>query len=358
MNSTVYSPVAWQQKWQNKRQQAVREQAKFFERLSILLQEGYVFSDAIKILLPHHVIAVQAVEQKIDDILRNGKGVIEVLASLNVPRKHLVTIAVAEQNGNMQEAFLRISQQLAQTELLKKQLQQLLVYPVSLLFFLVLMFAAFRTYFFPRVERMVTARATETGLQSLQLSRILLRVPDMLVITFIFVLCLFLLTIFYIRKQSTEKQIYMQNKLPLWRYFFKLSMSRHFARHLGNLLQSGFSLQASIRVLHEQNYHRYVQFAAQRLYDKVKEGDSLSQAIAVQIYWLDDFASFVRHGEYSGFLGKELILYSDLLDEKRIALIRKSLSIVQPTFFIIIAGCIVAAYLSLLLPIYNMVEIF
>jgi competence protein ComGB len=73
--------------------------------------------------------------------------------------------------------------------------------------------------------------------------------------------------------------------------------------------------------------------------------------------WQKDFSTFVEHGEKSGYLGKELVLYSELLTEKQEQLLYKILAFVQPTFFIIIAMCIVAAYVSLLLPIYHMIEL-
>jgi len=43
--------------------------------------------------------------------------------------------------------------------------------------------------------------------------------------------------------------------------------------------------------------------------------------------------------------------------EKQEQLLQKILAFVQPTFFILIAICIVAAYVSLLLPIYHMIEL-
>lgn len=70
-----------------------------------------------------------------------------------------------------------------------------------------------------------------------------------------------------------------------------------------------------------------------------------------------DFPMFVEHGEHSGYLGKELVLYSDLLMEKQEQLLQKILAFVQPSFFILIAACIIAAYISLLLPIYHMIEL-
>ncbi len=104
------------------------------------MQEGYLFPQAISILLPHHIEAHEEIQQRIDEKLRQGIGVTGILETLRLARHHLVAIAVAEKNGHMIEALKGVAKQMAVSEATKKKLLRLLLYPVVLIVFLLLLF--------------------------------------------------------------------------------------------------------------------------------------------------------------------------------------------------------------------------
>lgn len=341
----------------NATKRKVKEEAEFFSRLSILLQEGYLFADSIAILLPHHVEAYEDVQQLVDVKLREGAGVSGVLKALRLSSPYLVAISIAEKNGHMVEALQGVAKQMALAEATKKKLQKLLIYPIALLIFLLILFLIFRTFFFPNIEHMVASRGAGDGESSLALSNLLLHVPDMLVISGIVMFCTILFFKFFVKRQPVSKQLRILLKIPLLRGYTKLSMTKEFAKHLGSLLQSGFSLQASLQILEEQQLQPFVQYFSILVKERVIYGDTLAQAVTWMSICQKDFPTFVEHGERSGYLGKELMLYSELLDDKQEHLLRRLIALVQPTFFIVIALCIVAAYLSLLLPIYKMIDL-
>ncbi|KOS68072.1 chromosome partitioning protein ParA [Lysinibacillus contaminans] len=341
----------------NATKRKVKEEAEFFSRLSNLMQEGYLFADSISILLPHHVEAYEDVQQLVDDKLRQGAGVTGVLEALQLSSPYLVAISIAEKNGHMIEALQGVAKQMALAEATKKKIQKLLVYPVALIIFLLILFLVFRTFFFPNIENMVISRGNGGGESSLALSNGLLHVPDALVISGIMIICIVVFFKFFVKRQPVSKQLNILLKIPLLRGYTKLSMTKDFSKHLGSLLQSGFSLQASLQILEEQQLQPFVQYFSILVKERVIYGDTLAQAISWMSIWQKDFPTFVEHGERSGYLGKELMLYSELLDEKQEQLLQRMIALLQPTFFIVIALCIVAAYLSLLLPIYKMIDL-
>ncbi|MDD1504345.1 competence type IV pilus assembly protein ComGB [Lysinibacillus sp. CNPSo 3705] len=335
----------------------VREQAHFFSRLSVLMQEGYLFPQAISILLPHHIEAHEEIQKLVNERLRQGAGVLGVFEALQIPKQHLVAITVAENNGHMIETLKGVAKQIALSESTKKKLMKLLIYPVVLILFLMLLFLVFRTIFFPNIEKMVTSRTTGTEETSIALSKVLLHFPDALIVVGIAVICSIFFFHLYLKRCPIAQRLNMILKTPLIRIYIRMSLTRQFAAYLGSLLQSGFSLQASLQILEEQQLQPFLQYLARCIKERVVFGDSLTQAVHLMTVWQMDFSTFVEHGEQSGYLGKELVLYSELLTEKQEQLLHKVLAFVQPTFFIIIAMCIVAAYVSLLLPIYHMIEL-
>ncbi|MFY0519599.1 competence type IV pilus assembly protein ComGB [Lysinibacillus sp. UGB7] len=335
----------------------VKEQANFFSHLSVLMQEGYLFAQAISMLLPHHVEAHEEIQQLINDKFKEGAGVTGVLETLQISKHYLVAIAIAENNGHMMEALKGVAKQMALNEATKKKLKGLLLYPIILLLFLLLLFLVFRTIFFPNIEKMVLSRSGEAGESSIEFSRYLLHLPDVLFTIGIVVVSSSIIYRFFLKRQSIVQQLRMSLKIPFINNYIRLSITRQFAAYLGSLLQSGFSLQASLQILQEQQLQPFVQHFAGRIKERVIYGDTLTQAVIFMAEWHKDFSIFVEHGEQSGYLGKELVLYSELLAEKQQLLLKRMLAFVQPTFFIIIALCIIAAYVSLLLPVYHMIEL-
>lgn len=335
----------------------VKEQANFFSRLSVLMQEGYLFAQAISMLLPHHIEAHEEIQQLIDNKFKEGASVTEVLETLQISKHYLVAISIAENNGHIMEALKGVAKQMALNEATKKKFTRLLLYPVVLMLFLLLLFLVFRTIFFPNIEKMVLSRSSEAGEGSIALSRYLLHLPDVLLIIAIVAVSSSIILRFFLKRKPIAQQLYMTLKIPFISIFIRLSMTREFAAYLGSLLQSGFSLQASLQILEEQQLQPFVRYFAGRIKERVIYGDTLTHAVLFMTEWQKDFSIFVEHGEQSGYLGKELVLYSELLAEKQEHLLKRMLTFVQPTFFIIIALCIVAAYVSLLLPIYHMIEL-
>ncbi|MEA0566237.1 MULTISPECIES: competence type IV pilus assembly protein ComGB [Lysinibacillus] len=335
----------------------LREQAQFFNRLCVLLQEGYLLPQAISMLLPHHIKAHEDIQQQIDEKLRQGVGVTGILETLQLAKHYLMSVTVAENNGHMIEALQGVAKQITVSEKTKKKLMKLLVYPVTLILFLLLLFFVFRTIFLPNIERMVVSRTNESGESSIALSNMLLHVPDIVILTIVIITGSLLIFHLYLKRQSIAYQLSILLKIPFIQFYIRLALTRQFAAYLGSLLQSGFSLQASLQLLEDQQLQPFLQILSQRIKERVIFGESLTQAVIVMAVFQKDFPVFVEHGEQSGYLGKELVLYSELLMEKQEQLLQKILAFVQPTFFILIAICIVAAYVSLLLPIYHMIEL-
>ena len=81
------------------------------------------------------------------------------------------------------------------------------------------------------------------------------------------------------------------------------------------------------------------------------------QSVLLLDYFTEDFHHFVVHGENSGYLGRELTLYSEFLSNRIEIKLSRYLSIIQPTLFFILAVFIIGAYLAILLPIYEMINI-
>ncbi|MEI4771416.1 competence type IV pilus assembly protein ComGB [Psychrobacillus sp. FJAT-51614] len=332
-------------------------QSSFLKRLSDLLQEGYTFHESVSMLLPFHVKNSDVVIQKMTQVHKNGLSVTEVFRLLGFPDRLLLPINLATTHGKLQETVSVLSVQAAIFEKARKRLNSLLMYPLFLFVVIFLLFTIFKIYFLPNMESLLHTRATEDADSSIIWTSVLLQLPNYFLIGLLFFSGAMLFLVKMINRKKIEVQISLYLKIPLVNKWYRLFLTRVFSREMGGLLDSGMSLQQAFDSLIKQEEHKTLQYIAMQMKEKLVHGESFSNALLLLDHFTNDFHQFVTHGELSGYLGRELSLYSEFVTETIEAKLSKYLSILQPTLFLILAIFIVGAYLAIMLPIYEMINI-
>lgn len=332
----------------------IRDREHFLSRLAVLMKEGYLLPTALTLLMPMHTNKLDEALAGITAILKSGGNAAEILKFLGFKDPVLFPVEIAEYHGRLAESIENIAKSFARTEQIQKKLRNLLVYPVSLLLFTSVLFLFFRTNYVPNLTELMNS--LQSGEESGGVPAYLLNLPDAFIGIFAAIGIFTASFLAVLKKQHVSRQISWLLRFPLLRKFMRLYWSHLLARELGTLLHSGISLQESLQLLQNQTYHSIIQFMSKSCHEEVMTGHTLSAAFAHQSFFAGDMASFARHGEMTGYLGKELILYSEVLMERMEQQTAQLLRIIQPSFFIIIAICIVGAYLAILLPMYNLVQ--
>lgn len=332
----------------------LRDRSRFLERLAVLLMEGYLLPTALTLLLPIHSRTLEAAEAGLSSILKSGGNAAELLKFLGFKDNVLFPVEIAEHHGRLSESLESIAKSFGRTEQVQAKLRNILIYPVSLLGFTSLLFLFFRMNYVPNLTELMSS--LQSGGDTKGVPAYLLKLPDYFIVGII--VCLSSAFAFWriLKAKKVHIQINWLLRIPVVKNYIRLYWSHLIARELGTLVHSGISLQESLKVLTEQNHHRVVRFIAERVKSEIIQGQPLSTAVERMGILSYDMAAFLKHGELTGFLGKELILYSEVQMEQIEQQTQKWLKIIQPSFFIIIAACIVAAYLAILLPMYNLVH--
>ncbi|MGB6408990.1 MAG: competence type IV pilus assembly protein ComGB [Planococcus donghaensis] len=332
----------------------LRDREQFLTRLAVLMNEGYLLPVALNLLLPMHTSKLEESLAGITTILKEGGNAAEILKFLGFKEHVLFPVEIAESHGRLAESIDSIGKSFARTERVQKKLRNILIYPVSLLIFTSILFLFFRTSYVPNLTEMMNSM--QSGEEASGVPAYLLSLPDF----FIAIFACVALSVFVfgqlLKQQAVERQITWLLSIPVIRRFMKLYWSHLLARELGTLLHSGISMQQSLDLLQRQNYHKIIQFMARTSHEELMMGQSFSRSLEHVAFVSKDMPAFVQHGEMTGFLGKELILYSEVLMEQIEQHTQQMLRIIQPSFFIIIAICIIGAYLAILMPMYNLVH--
>ncbi|MFC4411130.1 competence type IV pilus assembly protein ComGB [Chungangia koreensis] len=338
-----------------RRIQMIGQEGDFLSRISELLDEGYTIHDAIMILLPHHTTELQKARNITQETFRNGKGTAEVLEAFGINQHRLLPIAIAEEHGRLASAVKAVAEQLKRQEVLKTKAKKLLAYPIILFIFMAILFSMFRIFFLPNMRQLGESRSS-TGVDDFAtISEMLLKVPDILILTMIFSVSISLLSWKWLNTKSAKERLKTLLMIPGVSYWVKMLITSSFAREVGTMIQSGMSLQDSLETLRRQMNQTFLQVVSEKVRRKIVEGEKLSKAVQMEAF-VSDFHSFIEHGEYGGHLGKEMIIYSQLLEEKMEQVSLRILGILQPLLFSILAICILSAYLAILLPMYELLN--
>lgn len=325
-------------------------------KMSSLLNEGYKLNESFIMLLPYYSKNAESWQKKVTDCLHNGLEASEVFKLLKVDDEFLISIQLADRHGDLATTLKQVSEQMHYKKEMQKRMLKILAYPLFMFLILVAFFFGFRTYFLPNISHLVTSRSDDAS-NSIQWSKFFLHMPDYFITLGIILNVAIAVLVYYLRKKKVEFQLNFIFKLPFVGTFYRLLLTRQFARNLGNLLLTGFTLQQALFELKSQVFQKNIQFVAVKMEQKIIYGDSLTESIQKLPYFYPKFEQFVDHGEKSGLLGRELLIYCDILDGKLKNTTEFVSACIQPLLFIIIATCIVAAYLSILLPMYKMIEV-
>lgn len=332
----------------------LRDREQFLTRLAVLMKEGYLLPVALSLLLPMHTAKLEETLNGITVILKEGGNAAEILSYLGFKDHVLFPVEIAEYHGRLPESIDSIAKSFARTEQVQKKLKNILIYPVSLLIFTSVLFLFFRTSYVPNLTEMM--ESLQSGDESAGIPAYLLNLPDFFIGFFAAAALSVYVFKLVLKRQAIQQQIKWLLAIPMLRDFMKLYWSHLLARELGTLLHSGISMQKSLNLLQRQNYHKIIQFMTQLSHEELMMGQTFSTSLERFSFVSRDMPAFVQHGEMTGYLGKELLLYSEVLMERIEQKTQALLRIIQPSFFIMIAVCIVGAYLAILMPMYNLVH--
>ncbi len=328
----------------------------FLKRIGELLNEGYTISEAIHLVLPFHTERYKEATDEIQLLLKRGEGIASIFNALGFSNQLLVSLYVAEKSGDVAFCLMHNAQYLTAVEKTKKKMKDLLTYPLILFVFLSGIMFGFRKYFLPNLMAMQTSHTNEPSLMMKLLPNLAVRLPDILIAILVVITLGIIAAMFTYRVISPNRKILFISRLPVFNRYFFIWKTQQLTLELGNLLNGGFTVQDGLEVLSRQKNDVLLQEIAIQLQYFVCRGEPFYAAVQLLTFLPKQFSIYVQHGEVSGHLGKELMIYSENLMSYLENRMTRSLQVIQPLMFIVIACCIIAAYLALLLPMYQMID--
>jgi competence protein ComGB len=143
-------------------------------------------------------------------------------------------------------------------------------------------------------------------------------------------------------------QLFM--RVPVIRTFTRLFNSYFFSVHMSNLLNGGLSIYECFALFQKQEHHPFFQVEAFAFTDQLSSGMRLDHIVSGKSHYEKDLAQVIVHGQQNGELSQELYDYSLFMMERMEQFIFRILKYVQPLTFLFIGIVILLMYMSVMLP--------
>lgn len=329
-------------------------QIKFLQRLANLLEKGYSLLHALTIL--QYDPELKEIAKQIMELLTRGHSLDKALQTFRFSRYVNSFLYFSRQYGNLTTALRESSRFLSKQQMYQKKFRKVIHYPAMLFLFLTALLLSVKTFLLPSFLQLYSS-------MSVQSSSLLLLLKWMNISMYVFLLLVVISLVSVIwwkvksKHLSTSKVILLYTKIPLLNQIVRTHTTYLFTYHFSSLLKSGMLLKNGLIVISKQSHFRILQHNAIQIYDHLEKGGSLSNAVLQCELFHRDLAKIIHHNETDGRLQEDLEVYAEWMVEDMEQKILKWLSSVQPILFSTLALLIVAIYLSIMMPILDLMKL-
>lgn len=324
----------------------------FIQRLSELIEHGYMLEDSIEFLLFQYDVSLEKIDRlKLE--LSHGKKLSDLLRYLGYSTFVTSKMKFAEDYGSIEDMLLEIENYLRIKKEQKEKVIKTLRYPLILTIALITLIMVFNLLVIPQFENIYTSSSIKMDIQTIILIKMIYLTPK--IISIIVILSIIVL-VYMIYIKRYRKNIFLNTLMyiPKIRVYARLYYSYKFTLELSLFLMSGFSLKTALEVIIEENYDYYLTYFSKKIMRDLDKGLSFEEAIASIKFFDKSVEKFVIHGINNGLIDRELKLFSELMLDTFLTSLDKMLRKFQPVLFAILAFVIIGLYMVILMPIFNM----
>ncbi|GGE46740.1 competence protein ComG [Pullulanibacillus camelliae] len=334
----------------------LKDQASFLTEVGKCLERGYSLAAAINLQSYQQKAFIQDCIDKLLNELSQGKAISEVFAQNNFSKDVCSFLYFAEKKGDLPSGFMEAGHLLHFREKQKQTLDRVLRYPFVLLWVFGVMVYVMVNHLLPSFEQIYTSLSIKTPF----LIKVLLALSGHFFPLSLFLILVCLLICFLIfalqKRLSLRQKLSLLLRLPITSKPTKVYLTYLFSFHFGGLLQLGMSVNQALDLMAEQVYQPFIQSEARQVSFELHQGIALTDSIANRSYYLQELAVVIHNGQSYGRLGAMLFDYSGLVLRRMDLGIKKCFAMIQPVFFVLFAGLIILLFLSIMLPIFHMID--
>lgn len=345
MNSTLFLSV-----------KETRQHGLFLKRIGTLLCEGFSLKEAVGFLF-----TIADGKQKnwltsIEKSVYSGHTLHSALIKIGYSERICTQIYLSTIHGHFSETVRMAGEQLIESAKRRKRIQAIVQYPIMLILFITIMLFSMRFVLMPHIQSIVSPDELSVGVGTKLIISTVYTAPYWIV-SLLGLLSVSLLLFQFMTKNLTviEKlNLYCKNKIIS--VYIQLYWTQFYSFEWSQLLKSNCSLIEIVHLLQEDETSKLSREVGSHLEQEMRKGHSFQEALTDLGFLKPEIGEIVRHGELTGRLGSELMLYASECEEELNQRIETMMEKIQPIVFVVVALMIIAIYAALLLPTFSIME--
>lgn len=339
----------------------LNEKMMFTRNLSVMISSGLPLSRALD------NISVQTRNKKFAKILKeiqeniqSGTSFADALRKFPAIFNDLFVnmIKVGESSGNLEEVLDILATQLEKDHDIRGKVKGALTYPAVIILAMIIIGIIMLTYVLPKITSVFSDMNVVLPKSTLFIIALsdFFRNHSILV----FILLVFLAFFFkFFSKTSPGKMTisFLSINIPLInRIIIKVNCAR-FARIYSSLLKSGVSVVESLKIISDTLTNYYYKRAILEGVEQIQKGTNLSKVLAKnQKIFPVLVPQMLEVGEETGKTESVLLRLAEFYEEEVNQLTKNLSSIIEPVLMIIIGGAVGFFAVSMLQPMYGLME--
>lgn len=339
------------------------EKITFTRNLALMIRSGIGMSEAVEILLEDAERApLKKIFTKIKADLEKGLQLSSALTSFPTQFSSVFInlLKAGEESGNLESTLLQISSQLKKENDLKKKVLSALAYPMILVFLALGVVTLLVVVVLPRVSKVFTQAHVQLPL----LTRTLLAISDFITQRFFttaMIIGVIIALILFARRSAAGKAVLQAifMKTPFIAPFIKKIALVRFTGTMHSLMKAGVPLVRSLEITAQSiGNSAYQKTLLDMASNEITRGISFGMALKQRP---DQFprltSSMIIVGEKSGNLDAVLENLSAFYEEEVDSTLKTLITILEPALLLIIGLIIGGIALSIVMPIYQMINV-
>ncbi|MCO7176573.1 competence type IV pilus assembly protein ComGB [Sporolactobacillus kofuensis] len=332
-----------------------KDQAQLLIELGRCLHDGYPLSTAIELQDYNRRPKLAEDMKYMYQAMRAGLAFHEGLRALRFPEEVVHAIYFAEAGGTLPTALMETGTMLQRREYFKERMRRFTRYPLFLLWVLFSIMFVIGRFLLPSFTQLYRSLSLDLPL----ITRMFLYIadhPESVLLILLISGSLFGFILFLFQKQPLMIRVKMISRLPIIGNAIRLYHTHQFSFHLGSFLGSGMTIKQSLHILTQEGTSPFLRSEAERIEKQLRSGYSLVSCVKRSIYYLPELVETIKQGERHGALDRSLSQYSTRLIRKMEQQSKQMLSLFQPVLLILVGGFVLIMFLSVLVPVFQMIN--
>lgn len=331
----------------------LKDQKQFLKRLIRLMDTGYSLLDSLEMIAWDKRFS--SICHQLSLSLKEGNHIDEAFNNIGFASFIIEQLYFIRFNGDLITTLQKCYRAFVKRLEYQERFIKVIRYPAILLLIFTVLMYFMKNSVLPAFLKMFQhhAESKKTVSISLFLMNSLMTLIFILIILFTVSIVLWS----FIKKNlPIQKQLKLFEYIPILRKFIEWRTSFQFATHIATLLNAGLSFNQVLHHLLTQEKLPILSYYANILTRELNEGQHISHILDTFKFIEKQIVYIFENQTEMTSLTKDLESYSDLLTDRIEHLVTKIITYIQPIFFGLIAIFIVLIYISLLFPMFQLLQ--